>query len=150
MLYTWNFLDKKNRWQMWYIVVFSIVIWLVVWWFFTKQYWMSFVLLLMSGLIFYVENNSDDNIVIEIWELWIKIWTGFYDYSKINSYTLIYEWENAVLLRLKLQKKGISMLDLKIDNTIALELKQILPQFIEENEKEDLSFSDKMIRMLKL
>jgi len=150
MLYTWNFPDKKDRWQLWYTIVFSIVIWLVIWWFFTKQYWMSFVLLLMTWLIFYVENNSEDNILVEIWELWIKIWDGFYDYSKINSYTLIYEWENAVLLRLKLNKKWISLLDLKIDNTIALELKQILPQFIEENEKEDLSFSDKIIRILKL
>ena len=111
---------------------------------------MSFIVLLLTGLIFYIENNSLDNITVEITELWLKIWESFYDFSKIDSYTLIYEWENAVILRLLLNKKWIKIIDLKIDNTVALELKWILPNFIKENEKEDFSFSDKMIRMLKL
>ncbi|MDQ7023257.1 MAG: hypothetical protein Q9M97_07100 [Candidatus Gracilibacteria bacterium] len=41
-------------------------------------------------------------------------------------------------------------MDLKIDNTVALELKGILPEFIKENEKEDFSFTDRMIRIMKL
>jgi hypothetical protein len=150
MLYSWTFPDIKNRWQLWYIIVLSIIIWLVIWWFITGQYWMSFIILLLSGIIFYIENNSEDNIVIEINQLWIKVSEYFYDYSKINSYTFIYEWENAVILRLNLQKKWIKIIDLKIDNTVVLELKEILPNFLKENEKEDFSFTDKMIRMLKL
>jgi len=150
MLYSWTFPDDKNRWQLWYIIVLSIIIWLVIWWFLTKQYWMSFVILLLSGIIFYIENNSEDNIVVEVSELWIKVSEYFYDFSKIDSYTFIYEWENAVILRLNLNKKWIKMIDLKIDNNVALELKQILPEFIKENEKEDFGFVDKVIRMLKL
>ncbi len=150
MLYSWNFPDTKDRWQLWYILVLSIIIWLVIWWFITSQYWMSFIVLLLSGLIFYIENNSEDEINVEITELWIKVANFFYDYSKISSYTFIYEWENAILLRLALQKKGIKVIDLKIDNTVILELKNILPEFIKENKKEDLSFTDKLIRMLKL
>jgi len=88
---------------------------------------MSFIILLLSGLIFYIENNSEDIINVEINELWIKVSEYFYDYSKIDSYTFIYEWENAVILRLNLQKKWIKIIDLKIDNTVVLELKQILP-----------------------
>lgn len=150
MLYSWTFPDDKGRWQLWYIIVLSIIIWLVIWWFLTKQYWMSFIILLLSGLIFYIENNSEDIINVEINELWIKVSEYFYDYSKIDSYTFIYEWENAVILRLNLQKKWIKIIDLKIDNTVVLELKQILPNFLKENEKEDFSFTDKIIRMLKL
>ena len=150
MLYSWTFPDEKNRWQLWYIIALSIIIGLVIWWFITKQYWMSFIILLLSGIIFYIENNSEDNIVVEINDLWIKVSEYFYDYSKINSYTFIYEWENAIILRLHLKKKWIKLIDLKIDNTVVLELKQILPNFIKENEKEDFSFTDKIIRMLKL
>ena len=150
MLYSWTFPDEKNRWQLWYIIALSIIIGLVIWWFLTKQYWMSFIILLLSGIIFYIENNSEDNILVEINELWIKVSEYFYDYSKIDSYTFIYEWENAVILRLHLKKKWIKLIDLKIDNTVVLELKQILPNFIKENEKEDFSFTDKIIRMLKL
>jgi len=150
MLYTWTFPDEKNRWKLWYIIVLSIIIWLVIWWFLTKQYWMSFVVLLMSGLVFYFENNSPDNIKVEVWELGIKVEDYFYDYSKIESYTLIYEWENAVICRLNLIKKWIKQLDLIIDNNVALELKKILPNFIQENEKQDFSFTDKIIKLLKL
>lgn len=150
MLYTWTFPDEKNRWKLWYIIVLSIIIWLVIWWFLTKQYWMSFVVLLMSGLVFYFENNSPDKIKVEVWELGIKVEDYFYDYSKIESYTLIYEWENAVICRLNLIKKWIKQLDLIIDNNVALELKKILPNFIQENEKQDFSFTDKIIKLLKL
>ena len=150
MLYSWTFLDNKNRGKLWYTITFSIVVGLVIWGFFTKQYWMSFIVLLLSGLMFYIDNNSKDEMNVEIGELGIKIGDSFYDYSKIKSYTFIYEWEIAVLLRLILSKKWIKILDVNIDNTVAWELKHILPQFIEENEQEDLSFTDKMIRMLKL
>jgi len=150
MLYSWTFPDDKNRWQLWYIIVLSIIIWLVIWWFLTKQYWMSFIVLLISGLVFYIENNSSDNINVEITELWIKVSEYFYDYSKIDSFAFIYEWENAVVLRLNLNKKWIKLVDLKIDNNVALELKEILPHYIKENEKEEFGFVDKMIRILKL
>ena len=150
MLYSWTFLDNKNRGTLWYTITFSIVVGLVIWWFFTKQYWMSFIVLLLSGLMFYIDNNSKDEMNVEVGELGIKIWDSFYDYSKIKSYTFIYEWETAVILRLILSKKWIKILDVNIDNTVAAELKHILPQFIEENEQEDMSFTDKLIRMLKL
>ncbi len=150
MLYSWKFTDIKERGQLWYIIVLSIIIWLVIWWFITKQYWMSFVIILLTGIIFYTENNSSDEINIKITELWIKIEMNFYDFSKIDSFTLIYEWENAVLLRLQLNKKWIKIIDLKIDNTVALKLKEILPNFIKENKKEDLSFIEKIIRILKI
>ena len=150
MLYSWKFTDIKERGQLWYIIVFSIIIWLVIWWFITKQYWMSFVIILLTGIIFYTENNSSDEINIKITELWIKIEMNFYDFSKIDSFTLIYEWENAVLLRLQLNKKWIKIIDLKIDNTVALKLKEILPNFIKENKKEDLSLIEKIIRILKI
>ncbi len=150
MLYSWTFLDNKNRGTLWYTITFSIVVGLVIWWFFTKQYWMSFIVMLLSWLMFYIDNNSKDEMNVEVWELGVKIWDSFHDYSKIKSYTFIYEWETAVLLRLILSKKWIKILDVNIDNTVAWELKHILPQFIEENEQEDLSFTDKMIRMLKL
>lgn len=150
MLYSWTFLDQKQRGKLWYVIAFSCVIGLVIWGFITKQYMMSFVVLLLSWLIFYIENNSSDEVYVELTELGIKIDESFYDYSKIKSYTLIYEWEYAMLVRLFLVKKWIKLIDLHIDNEIASNLKQVLPQFVEENEKEDFSFTDKIIRLLKL
>jgi len=74
ILYSWKFDDKKNRSQLWYIIAFSVVIWLAVWWFLTKQYGMSFIILLLSGLILFVENNSEDSVEVQISDMWIYIW----------------------------------------------------------------------------
>ena len=150
ILYSWKFNDKKERSQLWYIITLSIVIWLVIWWFLTKQYWMSFLIMLIAWVTYFVENNSEDEVNVYITNLWIKISNTFYDFSKINSFSLIYDGENAVYLRLIINKKWLKIFNVYIDNTIANNLKEILPNFIEENPKWDLSFIEKLINKLKL
>lgn len=150
ILYTWKFEDKKNRGAMWYIIALSIVIWLSIWWFLTKQYWMSFIILLISWLSFFIENNSDDEVEIYITTLGIKIWNSFYDFPKIISYSFIYDWENAIFLKLNLNKKWIKTINLKVNNEITQDTKTILSEFIKENPKWKLSFSEKIISLLKL
>lgn len=150
ILYSWKFDDNKNRGSMWYIIALSVVIWLAIWWFLTKQYWMSIIILLIAWVFYYIENNSDDEINVIINELWIKIWSSFYDFSKIDSYSFIYNWENAVFLRLELNKKWLRVLDLDIDNTIAVNLKWILTNYLTENPKGELKFVEKIISLLKL
>lgn len=150
IIYSWDFSSKKERWTMWYTIVLSIVIWLVIWGFLSKMYIMSFVFLLLAWLTYFVENNSDDIVKVNITELGINVWNWFYDFSKIESYTFIYEWENAILLRLNLNRKGLRNIDLNIDNKVAIDLKNILINFSQENPKESLSSMDKIIRLLKL
>ncbi len=149
-LYSWKFSAKKERSNLWYIIGFSIVIWLVIWWFFTSQYGMSFIIILIAGISYFLEVNIEDEIFIQIQQLWISIWDTFYDYSKIKSFSLIYDWSNAILLRLKINKKGIPFLDLDINNSIAQELRPLLSSFLQEDEKEDITFIDKLVRLLKL
>jgi len=148
--YSWKFEDKKNRSSLWYVIALSIVVWLAIWWFLTKQYGMSFIVLLIAGLTYFIENNSDDEVEVLIWELWIKIWWSFYEYSRINSYSIIYNWENALLLRLNMNKQWLKNIDLKINNDIASELNKVLPSLLEENPKWELSLSEKIIHLLKL
>ena len=150
ILYKWEFDDRKERSSFWYIVAISVVIGFAIWGFLTKQYGMSFVVLLVAGVAFFVENNSEDHINVIINDLWIKVWGKFYDFSRITSYCFIYSWDNAIFMRLNLAQKGIRNIDLKVNNTIASELKNILPNFIEENPKQDMSVMDRVIHLLKL
>ena len=149
-IYKWNFDDNKNRGKLWYVIAISIVIGLSLWWILTKQYWLSFIIILIAWISFFIENNSSDNIEVEINELWIKVEWFFYDFSKINKYSFIYLWENAILIRLILNKKWIKNIDLKINNNICADLKQILSNYLEESENEELSTSEKLINLLKL
>jgi len=149
-IYNWSFSNDKNRWSLWYIIALSVVIWLVIWWFLTSQYVMSFLFILITWVSFFIDNNSRETTDVFITDLWIKINNTFFDFSKISSYSILYEWDNAILLRLNLIKKWVRFLDLKINSDIALNLKNILPNYIAEDEMWELSFIDKMIRILKL
>lgn len=149
-IFSWSFSNDKWRGSMWYVIALSVVIWLVVWGFLTKQYVMSFLVILITWVTFFVENNSEENTNISITNLGIKINNFFYDYSKIASFSLIYDGDQAVILRLQLLKKWVKYLDIVIDNDIAMVLKDILPNFIQEDEHGEFTFTDKMIRILKL
>lgn len=149
-LYSWYFDDKKERSGTWYIIFLSIMIWLVLWGFFTKQYGMSFVIILLSGLMYFMDNNSEDTINVEIHELWLKVSNNFYDFSRIENYWIIYTWEHAQYLRLKLTKSAINQIDLWINNQIASDLRQILPNYIQETDNVEMTMLEKTIKILKL
>jgi hypothetical protein len=151
LLYSWSFNSKKDRGSLWYIIVLSITVGLIIWWFLSKQYWMSFVIIILTWFIFYIENNSNDTININITNTWVKVDSNFYPFSNISSYTIIYEQDNAVLLRISIGSKlWVRNIDINIDNNIAPEVKGVLGNFLEENSREQLSFTEKVIRLLKL
>ena len=151
LLYSWSFNSKKERSSLWYIIVLSIAIWLIIWGFLSKQYWMSFVIIILIWLVFYVENNSEDIVWVNITSEWLKIENNFYAFSNMSSYTIIYENENAILLRLSISKKIWQQnIDINIDNTIVSDIKEILSNFLEENTKQELNFGEKLIRLLKI
>ena len=149
-IYTWTFSDKRERGTLWYIIALSIVIGLSIWWFMTKQYWMSFIVLLIAWLVYFIENNSYEEVKVLVTAMGIKVWSSFYDYSKIDSYSFIYNRENVIFIRLNLNKKWLKNIDLVVDNSTANELKDVLWNFLEEKPKWELTFSEKIISKLKL
>lgn len=149
-IYKWTFEDKKDRGSMWYITALSIVIWLSIWWFFTKQYAMSFIVLLIAWLYYFVENNSEDNIEVQIQELWIIIAWVFYDYESIGSFWVIYNWSNPIMLRLNLIKKWLKSIDVIINIDNLPKIRSVLSSYLEETPKVELSLSEKFIKILKL
>jgi hypothetical protein len=100
--------------------------------------------------MYFIENNSPDKINVNITDLWIQVWSNFYDFWDINSFTMIFDWNNPFLLRLNLNKRNLKHLDLYINEDIANKIKNTLLNFIEENSDEQLTFTEKMIKLLKL
>lgn len=111
---------------------------------------MSIVVMLVVGFFYFLENNSEDQVQVVISELGISVQNNFYDFSRIAGYSLVYNEDQAIFLRLHLKKKGISFLNLRIDNAIAAQLRSFLPNFIEENAKQEITFLEKISHILKL
>ena len=149
-IYTWSFSEEKNRWALWYIIAISIVIWFAFWWIITQIYWLSIAIVLAAGILFYIENNSSKIVEVEITTLWISFWWVFYDFWKIDNFSFIYYKKNAIYLKIVLNKKWLKNINLRVDNKICEDLKQILPNFIKEEKDWDLAFADRLINFLKL
>lgn len=149
-LLEWKYEDIKDRSPIWYMVALSIAIGLVIWGFFTRQYGMSIVIMLLAGIIFFIENNADDNVDVSITELGVKVQNNFYDYAKISSFYLVYQGDQAVYLRLNIKKRGIKTLSIRIDNSIAPNIRATLVNFIEESDQQEISFLEKLSHILKL
>lgn len=150
ILYSWEFEDKKDRWPYWYIIALSIIIWIAIWGFMTGQYGMSFVVLFISWIFYFIENNSEDIVNVILTDVWIQIWKNFYEYTKIANYSYIYENDTPIFLRLVINKVSLKNMDLNIDQEIIQNLKNILPNYMEEDTKWELSMMEKMIHKLKL
>jgi len=97
-----------------------------------------------------MENNSKDEVNIYIYELWIKIDNNFYEFTKINSFTIIYTDEFADVLRFYVDNKLINKIDLKIDNNILNDTYSFLSERINEDKTWWYTFVDKIVNFLKL
>ena len=150
LIFSWSFNTKKQRSSMWYIIFASIAIWFIIWWFLNKMYGLSFVIIILAWLMYFIENNSPDTIQVNITDMWIQVWNNFYSFWEINSFTMIYENTAPYILRLNLNKSRLKQLDLYINKDVAKDIKDILSNFIEENGKAELTFSEKIIKLLNL
>lgn len=150
LLYTWSYEDTKDRSPIWYMLALSAAIWIIIWWFLTRQYGMSIVVMLAGWFYYFLENNAEDSVSIGITQLWVRVQENFYDYSKIGGFSLVYNWENAVFLRLAIKKRGISVLNIKVDNNIARDIRPILGNYTTESEKQDITLTEKIMHLLKL
>lgn len=150
ILYNWNYSDTKNRTPLWYMIALAIAVWLIIWGFFTRQYGMSIVIMLTVWFFYFLENNSEDEVGVEITDLWIIVQDNFYDFSRISSFSVIFNGENAIFLRLIIAKRWISVINLRIDNRIVSHVRPILVNYVEENPKQELTFIEKISHSLKL
>lgn len=149
-LLSWSYDDSKNRSQMWYMIAGTIAIWLIIWGFITGQFGMSIVIMLIIGIMFFIENNSEDHVGVEIQELWIKIQNNFYDYGSISSFKIVYSGDRAIYLRIFTKKRGLNILNIKIDTEHARQARGILVNYIKEDEQWKISMLERMIHLLKL
>lgn len=150
VIYEWQFSDKKQRGSLWYVLAASIALGLIIWGFLTSQYGMSFIILLISGIYFFVENNSSEEIIVEVSDQWIKVENSFYDIWSIDSYCFVFHWESPYYLRLFLNKKWLRQIDIRIDDERFWNLQNILPNILNTSESKKLTFSEKLIILLKL
>ena len=151
ILYRWDFSTNKQKWSIWYISALAVIIGFVIWWFLSRQYGLSFILLLVCGIYIFNLNNSPERVEVVCTKQGIQVENTFYEYTRIRSFSFLSVWKEILFLRLSLVKGwAYRNIDIDINEKISEDLKQILPQFIEQDDTQELSFTERLIHMFKL
>jgi hypothetical protein len=150
ILFEWNYEDNKNRSPAWYIIAFSLALALIIWGFLSRQYGLSIAVMLVSGIFFFLENNQEDTVQVALSDQGVQVQNHFYDYGKIAWFSLVYHGNQAVYLRMSVKKASTPIISIRIDNTIAQNVRGLLAGYIEETEKQEVSLLEKITHFLKL
>lgn len=150
-MYSWEFDTKKQKSATWYTIALTLSIALIIWGFFTGLYMMSMVIFIAIWVYILIENNSPDRLTIEISENGILIWDIFYDYPKIETFSILYNRNIPVFLRLKLKWKGFRILDIPLSGVSDIsDIRVFLLQYMEEDPNQEFTNMDRIISYLKL
>lgn len=101
-------------------------------------------------MYFFIENNSEDETLVEIQNLGIKVQENLYDYSRIESFCILYENTQAAYLQLHIKKRNVHTLHIRVNNEISEGIRPILSQYIKEDSQREISFLEKILRICKL
>jgi hypothetical protein len=99
-----------------------------------------------------MENNSLEHIQIIVDENGVNIAGNFYDYAKIEEFSIIYDNKIAILLRLRTKKHSINYIDIDLSKDVnPAELRAYLAKYIAESENGgELTSNERLIRFLKI
>ena len=83
-----------------------------------------------------MENNAPEITEIVVDDNGVNINGSFYDYPSIEEFSIIYDNRKPIFLRLKLNKKGLSTIDIDITQDVnSFELRSFLLNYLRESEK---------------
>ncbi|EKE29739.1 MAG: hypothetical protein ACD_2C00109G0003 [uncultured bacterium (gcode 4)] len=150
-MFSWQITTKKEKWASWYMIALVVSVALIIWWYVTGLYAMSIVILLVIWVYILVENNSPDILMVEISENGIMIWDEFYDYPKIDAFSIMYSKNKAVSIRLRLRAKWFKSMDIPLENAPnSADVRAYLMNFINEDAKWEISWLESLTNYLKL
>lgn len=147
-MFSWIFQSKKEKSATWYLGAIVLALALIAWGIFMGIYILAVVVFIFVGVYMLIENNAPDTVQVEVNENGILVAENFYDYAKIESFGIIYNGSAPYILRIKLRSKGFRLLDLYMRPDIinTAELRAYLVSFLQEDEKSELSTSERLLQ----
>lgn len=148
-MFEWSVVIRKERSAAWYAIAGIVVASLVIWGFVEGIYALSVVAVVFAGVFLLVENNAPDSANVVVNENGVGVGSEFYDYGTIRTFSFLFEGKEPIYLRLTLSKKGIKTIDIDIpEGSEISNLRAFLADYAEEAKDSELTFSEKMIRVL--
>ena len=147
----WDALEfmHHERGAMWYLIGGIIAALMVVYAVITQAWTMAIVIAMLAGVVYLYSHETPKVQRISISRLGIHVGRNNYHYSNIESFWVIFE-SDVQTLNLKLAGKmgNVEVIQLSEQDPIAL--REVLSQYILEEEGKEENFVDKVGRWMKI
>lgn len=153
ILASWTFPEfiKYERTIGWYIGISIVIIAIAVFAIMSKSYLFLIFIILVIGIYYLRGKREPTMIKFNITEDGLEVGESFYQYKDIKNFWIIYEPPEVKMLYFDFKTGIRPRLSILLENQNPLKVRKILLDYLEEDlTKENESFTDGMMRMLKL
>jgi len=153
ILASWTFPEfiKYVRTTGWYIGISIVIIGIIVYSILTKDYlFLIFIVIIVA--IYYLRAKREPMLIkLNVTEDGLEVSDSFYQYKDIKNFWIIYEPPAVKMLYFDFKTGIRPRLSIFLENQNPLKIRKILLDYLEEDlTKENESFTDGMMRILKL
>lgn len=136
--------------QTWISLAGAGLLALIVYALLTGSATMAIVFILVGGMYYLTHNQSPKIIDIKITELGIAVGNQFLPYNTINSFWVVYHPPFVHRLYIKIGSKGGRIVMIELNEQNPVEVRTLLAREVPEVEDREESFTDILIRLLRL
>lgn len=142
---------EHKRSRRWYVIASLVFISLLVYSLFTANFLFSILLIIAAIIITLQDKKHAPKINFAITKNGIALGSQFYEYTKIDSFWIFYEPNEAKTLFFEFKNKIRPRLPIPLFNVNPLDVRSELLNFLSENiNKENEPVSEQLSRLLKL
>jgi hypothetical protein len=139
-----------HRGVKWFLTAGIILILLIAYAIYTRSATMAIVFIILGGVYYLTHNQHPKIIDIKVTELGIFMGEKFFPYNMINSFSIIYHPPYIHHINLRLADKTLSRVAVQLDVQDPVAVRKLLVREIPEVEGDSESFTEMLIRMLRL
>lgn len=151
MNFSWTFPGRQEKGPAWYAAAGACLTAFVVWGFLWDYPFMSVVALIFAGVYLFMDNDSRGDVRATVDERGVEVAGLLHEYAAIQSFSVIYEGNRPVLLRLKVAKRATAQVDAQITDAVDVpSLRAYLSRQVTEGGATEFGLVESLLRRLKI
>jgi len=134
----------------WYMAAGILMLALISYALYTGSATMAIVFIVLAGVYVLTHNQEPKAISIKVTQLGVFVGEIFYPYNTIQSFWLVYHPPYVQTLNLRIVGKTMSKVTIQLHRQNPVEVRTLLAKEVPEVEGEQESFSEILIRLMRL
>lgn len=144
-----EFIQHEKGWR-WFLVAGLIALGFMIYAVLSGNWTFALVILVIVAIYYYEHGRTPQHIQVLVSRTGIKIGDKEYTYQNIKSFWIIYKPGQVKTLNLRSNSRLLSDVSIDLDGQDPAELRTFLCAHVKEEEGKEETFTESLIRILKL